>query len=141
MANELQRRNDLFGDVFDLRNWMNDNFFAQTTPTSMKTDIAETEHSYRLKMDLPGFPKDKIHVNYANNILTVTGTRDSFADEADHEGNLLHSERHYGQMSREFRLPDVDINNAKAKYEDGVLILDLPKLTDQANNQTSISID
>lgn len=143
MANEIQRRNDLFGDIFDMRNWMNDCFFSKMANNDghMRTDIAETEKNYRVKVDMPGFQKKDIHINYANNILTITGARDTFDDVSDKDGNILHSERRYGQMSREFRLPDVDINDASAKYEDGVLILTLPKLDAVNDSDTHIEIE
>ena len=143
MANEIQRRNDLFGDIFDMRNWMNDSFFSKMANNDghMRTDIAENEKNYRVKGDMPGFQRKNIHINYANNILTITGARDTFDDVSDKDGNILHSERRYGQMSREFRLPDVDINDASAKYEDGVLILTLPKLDAINDSDTHIEIE
>ena len=73
--------------------------------------------------------------------MTITGARDTFDDVSDKDGNILHSERRYGQMSREFRLPDVDINDASAKYEDGVLILTLPKLDAVNDSDTHIEIE
>ena len=107
----------------------------------MKTDVAEDDHGYTVKIDMPGFDKKDIHINYANNILAVTGHRDSFADESDQKGNVLHTERRYGQMSRQYRLPDVDRSAVKARYENGVLTLELPKLQASDENDTRIDID
>ncbi|MCI1287920.1 MAG: Hsp20/alpha crystallin family protein [[Lactobacillus] timonensis] len=140
MANDIERRKNFFDDMMNVRNWMNPSFFDET-PDYMKTDIAETEKEYRVKVDMPGFNKKDIHISYNNNVLTITGHRDTFADESDKEGNVLHSERSYGQLSRQYRLPDVDIDKVNAKYTDGVLILTLPKLTLNGDGGNRIEID
>lgn len=140
MANDIERRKNFFDDMMNVCNWMNPSFF-DGTPDYMKTDIAETEKEYRVKVDMPGFNKKDIHISYNNNVLTITGHRDTFADESDKEGNVLHSERSYGQLSRQYRLPDVDIDKVNAKYTDGVLILTLPKLTLNGDGGNRIEID
>ena len=124
----------------NIRNWMNGDLMGDSVKY-MRTDIAETGKEYRVKIDMPGFQKKNIHIEYQNNILTVSCQRDTFSDESDKEGNILHSERNYGQMSRQYRLPDVDLNKVNAKYEDGVLIINLPKLQVSGGNGNSISID
>ena len=140
MANEIERRKNFFDDMMNVRNWMNPSFFDET-PDYMKTDIAETEKEYRVKVDMPGFNKKDIHISYNNDVLTITGHRDTFSDESDKECNILHSERSYGQLSRQYRLPDVDIDKVNAKYNDGVLILTLPKLALNGDYGNRIEID
>lgn len=140
MANEIERRKNFFDDMMNVRNWMNPSFFSET-PDYMKTDIAETDKQYRVKVDMPGFNKKDIHISYNNNVLTITGHRDTFSDESDKQGNILHSERSYGQLSRQYRLPDVDIDKVNAKYNDGVLILTLPKMTIDGDGGNRIEID
>ena len=143
MANEIQRRGNLFDNLMNMRDWMNDDFFSDLTPAAdhMKTDVAEDDKAYQVKIDMPGFDKKDIHINYANNILSVTGHRDTFSDDADKNGNVLHSERRYGQMSRQYRLPDVDRSAISAHYEDGVLTMSLPKLQADNSNDSHIEID
>lgn len=142
MANELQNRN-FFDNLMNMRNWMNDDFFSDLTPVAnhMKTDVAESDKDYTVKIDMPGFNKKDIHINYANNILTVTGKRDTFDDESDKNGNVLHSERRYGQMSRQYRLPDVERKNIKAHYENGVLTISLPKIQENIEDDGHIEIE
>ncbi|MBB1068789.1 Hsp20/alpha crystallin family protein [Limosilactobacillus sp. RRLNB_1_1] len=143
MANELQNRNNFFDNLMNMRNWMNDDFFSNLTPVAdhMKTDVTEDDKGYTVKIDMPGFDKKDIHISYANNILTVTGRRDTFDDDADKEGNVLHSERRYGQMSRQYRLPDVNRKDVKAQYNDGVLTISLPKLNEKDDDENRIDID
>ena len=143
MANDLTRRNNFLDNMMNMRNLMNDDFFSDFTPVEdhMKTDIEENDKQYQVKIDMPGFDKKDIHISYNDDPLTVTGHRDTFDDESDKDGNILHSERRYGQMSRQYRLPGVDLEQVNAKYTDGVLILTLPKLTKQANDGKHIEID
>ena len=143
MANEIQRRNNLFDNLMNMRDWMNDDFFSDLTPVAdhMKTDVAENDQGYTVKIDMPGFDKKDIHVNYADGILTVSGHRDTFDDHTNKNGDIVQSERRYGQMSRSYRLPDVDLDKVSAKYNDGVLALDLPKLTVENQNGTHIDIE
>lgn len=143
VANEIQRRGNLFDNLMNMRDWMNDDFFSDLTPAAdhMKTDVAEDDKAYQVKIDMPGFDKKDIHINYANNILSVTGHRDTFSDESDKKGNILHSERRYGQMSRQYRLPDVDRSKVSAHYENGVLTLELPKMQASDENDSRIDID
>ena len=145
MANELQRNNNgLFGDM--MQDWFGNSLFNNTNlpfvnSNYMKTDIAETAKEYRVKVDMPGFDKKDIHISYNNDLLTITGHRDTFDDQSDKEGNILHSERRYGQMNRQYRLPDVDLEKVNAKYTDGVLLLTLPKLTMKPDDGKHIEID
>ncbi|MBD5090257.1 MAG: Hsp20/alpha crystallin family protein [Lactobacillus sp.] len=143
MANELQNRNNLFDSLMNMRNWMNDDFFSNLTPVAdhMKTDVTEDDKNYTVKIDMPGFDKKDIHINYANNILTVTGHRDTFDDDSDKDGNVLHSERRYGQMSRQYRLPDVNKKDIKAQYNNGVLTITLPKMDEADDDENRIDIE
>lgn len=145
MANDLQnRQNDFFGDWFDGGFFPGLNkAFDSLTPQSgsMKTDVAETDKEYKVKIDLPGFEKKDIHLNYANGILAVTGNRSTFSDVSDDEGNMIHSERSYGQVSRQYRLPSVDRDKISAKYEKGVLSLVLPKISESDHSDSHIEIE
>lgn len=141
MANELQRRDGLFDNLMNMRNFFDDGFFPTNNSDYMKSDIEETPEKYDVKIDMPGFDKKDIHVNYADNILTVSGHRDTFDDHTDKKGNVIQSERRYGQMSRSYRLPDVDLEKVSAKYNDGVLTLELPKLNVENQNGTHIEIE
>ncbi len=93
MANDLTRRNNFLDNMMNMRNLMNDDFFSDFTPVEdhMKTDIEENDKQYQVKIDMPGFDKKDIHISYTNNILTITGHRDTIDDESDKNGHILHS--------------------------------------------------
>lgn len=141
MANELQRRDDFFDNLMSLRNFFDDDNWFSSSNDYMKSDVVENKNGYTVKIDMPGFNKDDIHVNYADGVLTVSGHRDTFDDHTNKNGDIVQSERRYGQMSRSYRLPDVDLNQVNASYKNGVLELDLPKLSVDNQNGTHIDIN
>ena len=134
MAHELMnRRNDLFGglnDFFDNDHFFNNlgrMYYGLAEHNDLKTDIKETDHDYKVTVEVPGLDKKDINVRYDNDVLTISGKKDSFSDEADKEGNTLMSERSYGSFTRQYRIPRVDAAGIKGKYEDGILKITLPK--------------
>ncbi|MEY8442378.1 Hsp20/alpha crystallin family protein [Lactobacillaceae bacterium 24-114] len=143
MANDLERRNNFFDNMMNLRNVMKDDLFSDFVPVEdhMKTDVESDDKGYTVKIDMPGFDKKNIHISYSNNVLTVTGDRDTFDDHDDKEGHILHSERLYGQMSRQYRLPGVNRKEIKAKYNDGVLTISLPKIQEESDDNSRIEIE
>ncbi|WP_125767676.1 Hsp20/alpha crystallin family protein [Lapidilactobacillus wuchangensis] len=134
MAHELaNRRNDLFGgfnDFFDDDHFFNNlgrMYYGLAEQNDLKTDIKETDHDYNVTVEVPGLDKKDINVRYDNDILTISGKKDSFTDEADKDGNTLMSERNYGSFTRQYRIPRVNADDIKGKYENGVLKITLPK--------------
>ena len=92
----------------------------------MKTDIRETDNSYELDVDLPGFKKDEINVDLRDGYLTISATKGLDKDEKD--GKYLRQERYAGSCSRSFYVGNMmRPDEVSAKYEDGILRLTLPK--------------
>lgn len=117
---------DNFDDVF--RNLFRPGRFETVLPTTqIKVDIDEIENNYVVKAELPGVKKEDIQIDIDGNFVSI---RAEVKNEKDikKEGKVLRSERYYGAVSRAFTLgSDVDQANAKAKFENGVLELTLPK--------------
>jgi HSP20 family protein len=99
------------------------------TPTF---DFYEKDGTYHLTADLPGVKKDDISVNVENNVLTVSGKRESEKEEK--EANYYFKESTYGSFSRSVRLPtDVDEDSVDASFKDGVLKVEMkPKESTKA---------
>ena len=124
---------NLFDDFMDFP--FDDDFWGRRNPLYgknakriMKTDIRETDGSYELDVDLPGFKKDEIKASLENGYLTISAAKGLDKDEKDKEGKYIRQERYAGVMSRSFYVgKDVTQEDIKAKYEDGILKLTIPK--------------
>ena len=94
----------------------------------MKTDIREHDTGYELDVDLPGFKKDEINVELENGYLTISAAKGLDKDEQDKKGKYIRRERYAGAMQRSFYVGDaVTEEDVKAKFEDGILRLSIPK--------------
>lgn len=124
---------NLFDDFMD--DAFERNFFGGRNPlygkhskNLMKTDVKETETGYELDIDLPGFKKDEISAHLEDGYLTVSAAKGVDKDEKDNEGRYIRRERYSGSMTRSFYIGNaVTEEDIKAKYEDGILSLSIPK--------------
>ena len=103
----------------------------------MKTDVRETDSSYELDVDLPGFKKDEISVDLKDGYLTISAAKGLDKDEQDKKGRYIRQERYAGTMSRSFYVGDVEPDQVSAKYEDGILKISLPKQAKKELPRTS----
>ena len=95
----------------------------------MKTDIKENEDGYEVSIAMPGVKKEDIQAELKEGYLTVTATTKQDKDEKDDKGRYIRRERFYGTAKRSFYVgEDVKQEDIKAKYTDGVLVLDVPKV-------------
>lgn len=128
----------IFGEnLFD--DFMDDNFernffgsrnplYGKHSKNLMKTDVKETDNGYELDIDLPGFKKDEITAHLEDGYLTVSAAKGVDKDEKDKEGRYIRRERYSGSMTRSFYVGNaVTEQDIKAKYEDGILSLSIPK--------------
>ena len=125
---------NLFDDFFDDRfgmfpmwNTSRDPLYGKHAKNLMKTDVRETENTYEVDVDLPGFKKDEITVDLKDGYLTISAAKGLDKDEKDKEGRYIRQERYAGSCSRSFYVGDVKPEDVSAKYEDGILKLSMPK--------------
>ena len=108
----------------------------------MATDVHETDTDYELDMNLPGFKKDQINVKLEDGYMTISAAKDHDTEKKDRHGKIIRQERYSGAMQRSFYVGDaVKTEDVKAKFEDGVLRLTIPKKELQAlpgNNTIAI---
>lgn len=136
----LLARRSFFDDLF---NEASPAFYVKplhgdSLPTQIRVDVKETPEAYTLQAEVPGVSKDDIQVNVDGKLVTLRAEIKQ-QDSQTEGGKLLRSERYYGAVSRSFQLPvDVDNSAAKAKYENGVLQLTLPKKTAAAAQRLTI---
>jgi HSP20 family protein len=135
--NDLQREIDrVFGRFFPSTEGNGESTSRQTV-WAPRTDLVETEDSYRLHLDVPGLTKDDLKINYQDNQLTVSGERTS--DRPGEGEEYVRVERSFGQFYRSFSLPrTVDAQGISASYENGVLTITVPKTEDVKPRQIEI---
>lgn len=91
-----------------------------------KVDIVENEKAFEIHMAVPGMNKDEFKIDLNDNYLTISGER-KFTKEKK-ENNYHSIETQYGTFSRSFALPEnVDASKINAKYENGILEINVPK--------------
>lgn len=107
-------------------------------PQSIKVDVKEDPDAYVVEAEIPGVARDDIHVTIDANIVTLRAEVRQMDAQASDE-KLLRSERYYGSVARSFQLPqDIDEEAARAKYDNGVLRLTLPKKRGRSGQKLAI---
>ena len=121
----------LFDDMFDFDkeiNRMNRALYGKHSRNMMKTDVRETDNSYELDIDLPGFKKDEIIVQLDNGYLSISASKGLDKDEENKNGKYIRRERYAGAMNRTFYVGDnLTQQDIQAKFEDGILKISVPK--------------
>ena len=134
----LTRFSRLFDDSF-----LNDVFI----PTERRMgnwfpaiDVHETDSKYLVNVDLPGIKKEDIHVSLENGILTVKGETNT-EEKEEKDGKLIRQERHTGSYMRQFTAgADVSPDAIDAKFENGVLSLELKKVETSEPKKLEIKV-
>lgn len=123
----------LFDDWFDFPQWpefrdidrAEKKLYGRHPERVMKTDVHEHEDHYEVDIDLPGFKKEEIKLELENGYLTVSAAKEH---EQEHAGKAIRKERYSGAMQRSFYIGEfVTEEEIKAKFEHGVLSLEIPK--------------
>ena len=95
----------------------------------MKTDVKEKDGAFELSINLPGVKKEDIQAELKDGYLTISANHGSNKEEKDQDGRYIRRERYFGSASRSFYVgEDLTQEDIKAKYEDGVLRIDVPKV-------------
>lgn len=138
---------DLSGLQSSINRLFDDNFRFWREPEATLTqegtfpvDIKDTTGAILIKAELPGFNKDNIKVSLADNLLTIRAERQK--EEKEESSSYLRAERSYGSFSRSFTLNmPVMHEKLKARYQDGVLEITLPKEEDARKKEINIDIE
>lgn len=139
-GNMLSSRSDFFDldNVFD--NFFNDTiagFF--TTANPIRTDIRETDKEYIIEADMPGVRKEDIRLEIEDGVLTIGVEHNEHVDEK--RDNYIRRERRYGSYCRSFHLDGIKQDKVSAKYNDGVLVVTLPKSEESKDRARRIDIN
>lgn len=114
--NPFKEFEDMEREFFSLPSFKSANF---------RTDIKDNGNAFELSAELPGYKKEDINVDIDDRTLTISAERKM--EENEEKNGYIHRERSYGQISRSFDLEGIKADEIKAKYQDGILTLTLPK--------------
>jgi len=140
--NSLITRSGLFDDFFkDVA----PGFFVKPlhgdplpNPAQLRIEVKEVADAYTVQAEVPGVAKEDIHVTIDGSVVTLRAEVRQQDRQTEGE-KVLRSERYYGAVARSFQLPvDIDEARSKARYENGVLTLTLPKRVSVSGQRLTI---
>ena len=127
----------IFNDFFD-NDWM-----VKANATAPAINVFETEKEYKVELAAPGMTKEdfNVHIDEENN-LVISMEKKTENKEEKKEGRYLRREFSYSKFQQTMILPDdVDKEKISAQVENGVLNIDLPKLSEQEKEKAKRFID
>lgn len=144
--NNIQKRSDAW-DIDRMFDSMFEEFYNRAKLPSflsmnsgdMKVDIKENEKEFILEAELPGVDKNNINLELKDDVLTISVERNEEVNEE--KENYIRKERRYGSMSRSFYVDDINEDEIKAKFENGILYVTLPKLESKGPKNNKIQIE
>ena len=102
--------------------------YGKNAKNLMKTDVRETDDTYELDVDLPGFKKDEVQLDLKDGYLTISAAKGLDKDQEDKKGKYIRQERYAGACSRSFFVgEEIEPRDVSSKFEDGILRVSLPK--------------
>ena len=111
--------------------------WPQRHPGMPKVDVVDQDKQLVVRAEIPGVDRDNLDVSVADNLVTIRGR--SHHEEAKEEGVYFHREISHGEFERTVALPgEVDADKARARFENGILELTLPKVNEVRRRQIKV---
>lgn len=134
------RREDFMPSLFEsgFETDLFDRFFKESHYP--KVDIKEVDNGYEMKMDVPGFSKNDVKVEYRDGYLEVEGTREENKEMKEDDGHYIRKERSYGSFKRSFYVGDIDESKIHGTFKDGMLQLQVPKASEEEKKKNGTQI-
>ena len=112
----------IFGENLFNDDWMDFSFpdvdkelYGKHAKNVMKTDVRETDNSYEVDIDLPGFKKDEIEAKLENGYLTISAAKG--LDKEEKDGKYIRKERYSGAMSRNRKISRQSIRTVFLNFQ------------------------
>lgn len=129
----LMPRNFYLDDIFD------DMEKEMKRNNHMKCDVIENDNNYQVEVDIPGYNKEDIKIEYLDGLLTITAEKTKEHHEESKKKKYIRRERYFGKVSRSFSFSDIEEDNIDAEFKNGTLLLTIPK-KDKNNDKKIINI-
>ncbi len=107
-----------------LDDFFNDDFFFPRVNYGNHIDVYQEGNQYVVEVDLPGFKKEEINIEFNNDVLTIKA--DHSEEVADENKKYYYRSRKCNSFMRQIRLNDIDTQAVDASFTDGVLKVILP---------------
>lgn len=115
--------------------------FSETNTTLPAVNVKEKKDGFEIEMSAPGLKKEDFNVELNDNVLTISCEKKEEEETKDEDGRYTRREFMYQSFSRSFNLPEtIDHEKIDAKYEDGILMLTVPKVEKVIPNSKRIEI-
>ncbi len=131
-------RNNNALSIFDEMDNFFDDFF-KPAKYDMKSDIREVENGYEIDVEVPGFNKDEVVVDYDDGYLTVSAKHSENKEDKKHK--YIHQERTYSTLERSYYVGNIDKSKVNAKLNNGLLTISVPKASLEAPKGKTIMIE
>ena len=133
----------LFNELLDWNNW-NNGLWSETHHTTPKMNVSETDKNYELEICVPGLKKEDLNISIdPDNNLVVEMVQEEKSDDKQKENGRKYLRREFSRMQfkQMMTLPDnVKKEDIKARVNDGILYIELPKVTEQEKKALSQTI-
>lgn len=132
----LSPENDFFGNLG--RNMFKG--LSNLGSNDGRANVVDTKKNYKVSVELPGFKKDSIHLDYRKNTLSIEAKHNVSKQSKNEKGKVIRKEYGNSNVARQFYLPNVDFNKISAGYDGGILKIVLPKKDEPKDNSHRITI-
>ena len=113
-------------DIFDpFRGF--DEEFHRNSFAPCRTDIKDEGDKFVLEADVPGMKKEDLKVEVNDGVLTISADYDEHTEQKDEDSKYVYRERRCGSVRRAFNVEGIREDGITARFQDGVLTLELPK--------------
>ena len=133
----------LFNELLDWNNW-NNGLWSETHHTTPKMNVSETDKNYELELCVPGLKKEDLNISIdPDNNLVVEMVQEEKSDDKQKDNNRKYLRHEFSRMQfkQMMTLPDnVKKDDIKAHVNDGILYIELPKITEQEKKSLSQTI-
>ncbi|WP_407413193.1 Hsp20/alpha crystallin family protein [Methanobrevibacter sp.] len=133
-VNDLNSTFDEFKEnIKNMQKYADDkiNEYKSATVSNLAVDLIETDETYYLKVAIPGIPKEDVEIEASDNDIVITATFKPLIEELEEveDATIIASELTTGKCSKTVRFENsVEVDNIKAKYNSGIVLITLPKL-------------
>lgn len=126
---DLPSSSDPFLSLQRQMNRVFDDLLSRTqngTVAALRLDVKEDDDAFHVTTDMPGMDEQEVDVTFNDGILTIRGEKKVERDEKKDTWHII--ERSSGSFLRQISLPsDINADKIDAKFERGVLSIELPK--------------